>query len=238
MFKNHLKIALRNLMRRKLFSFINLTGLAFGIAFMLLIGLFLYFELSYNQSFRNIDHISRLVDATENAYGVDYRVRDAIVENIPAIKNACLMYNRPVEVNRGDQVFQFDHLLYVDAGFFEIFDFPFVNSDAENALRTVEGMVLTESAARKLFGSDDPIGQKLVIDHEFEMTVTGIVRDLPPNTSFRGDLFVSAENTKQKRLLLSRSCLEYDGKDDSKCKYPMNIFVELHEHADAAAVAK
>ncbi len=238
MLKNYLKIALRNLMRRKLFSFINLTGLAFGIAFMLLIGLFLYFEHGYNRSFRNIDRIYRLVDVAENGYGIDYRVRDELAEKIPAVKNAGLMNDRSVEVNYGEQVFQFDHLLYVDVGFFEIFDFPFVNSDAQSALLSVEGVVLTESTARKLFGSDDAIGQKLVLDHEYEMKVTGIVQNLPPNTSFRADLFVSAENTRKKRLPLSMLCEEYDGKDDSKCKYPFNVFVELHEQADAAAVSK
>ncbi|MGH7496156.1 MAG: ABC transporter permease [bacterium] len=238
MFKNYLTIALRNMRRRKLFSFINLTGLAFGTAFMLLIGLFLYFEHSHNRSFRNIDHTYRLVDATENQYGIDYRVRDAISENIPAVENTCLMNNTSVEVNHGDQVFQFEHLLLVDTGFFEIFGFPFVEGTAENALRTVEGVVLTASTARKVFGGENAVGQKLVLDHKYEMTVTSIVRDLPPNTSFRADLFASAENTRRKRMSLSMSCLEYDGKDDSKCKYPFNIFVELHEHADVAAVAK
>jgi putative ABC transport system permease protein len=238
MLKNHLKIALRNLMRRKLFSFINLTGLAFGIGFMLLIGLFLYFELNYNRSFRNIDHIYRLVDATENQYGIDYRVRDAIIENLPAVKNAGLINNTSVEVNRGDEIFTFNSLLLVDVGFFEIFDFPFVDGNAEDALRTVEGVVLTESTARKIFGSENAVGQKLLLDHEYEMTVTGIVRDLPQNISFRADLFVSAENTKRRRISFSMSCLEYDGKDDSKCKYPFNIFVELHEHAEVAEVAR
>ncbi|HEX9652655.1 MAG TPA: ABC transporter permease [bacterium] len=236
-FPHSIRVFARTLLRRKLFSFINLSGLAFGIAFIILIGQFLYFEFSYNRFFKNIDHIYRLVDATENDYRVDYRVGDAIVENIPGVKNTGLMNDRQVEVNHGEQVFQFDHLLYVDIGFFEIFEFPFVHGDAGNALRTVEAVVLTESTARRLFGSDDPIGRELVFDHEYEMMVTGVVQDLPPNTSFRADLFVSAENTRQKRLPLSMSCLEYDGKDDSQCKYPFNIFVELHEQADIAAVA-
>lgn len=240
MLKNHLKIALRHLIRRKLFSIINLTGMAFGIAFMLLIGLFVYFELSYNHSFQNIDHIYRLVDTAENAYGVDYRVRDAILEKISGVKNAALLNDRPVEVNYADQVFQFDDMLIVDVGFFEIFDFPFLDGNAENALRTVEGVVLTEATAwKKYLAARMSSGNDLFsIMNEYEATVTGVVRDMPPNTSFRTDLFVSAENTRKKRLSFSMDCLEYDGNDDSKCKYPFNIFVELHEHADVAAVAR
>src|SRR5574341_1159933 len=114
----------RNLRRRKLFSLINLTGLAFGIAFIILIGQFLYFEFSYNRFFKNIDRLYRLVDATENYYGVDYRVRDAIVANIPAVNNAGLMNNVSAEVNRGDEIFTFSNLLLVDVGYFEIFGFP------------------------------------------------------------------------------------------------------------------
>ncbi len=238
MLKNYLTIALRNLVRRKLLSLINLTGLAFGIAFMLLIGLFLYFELSYNQSFRNFDHIYRLIDAAENGYAIDYRVRDAMVEKIPGVKNASLMNKYPVEVNYNDQVFQFENMLIVDVSFLEIFDFTFRNGNPATAFRTAEGVVLTEATALKIFGSMDVLGKQLIVDHEYEMTVTGVVQDLPPNTSFRADLLVSVENTRQKRLPFSMSCQEYDGIDDSKCKYPFNIFVELNPNADAAAIAQ
>lgn len=232
-----IRVFARNLMRRKLFSFINLTGLAFGIAFIILIGQFLYFEYSHNRFFENIDHIYRLVDATEN-YGVDYRVRDAIVEKLPAVKNASIMNSRTIEVNLGDQGFEFENMLITDANLFEILGFPFIHGNSENALSTVEGVVLTETAARRIFGANEAIGQKLILDHEFEMTVTGIVRDLPQNTSFSSGLFVSAENTRRKRMPHSRTCLFYDGKDDSQCKFPFNIFVELHDPAEAAAVAQ
>jgi putative ABC transport system permease protein len=233
------RLFFRMLMRRKLFSSINIIGLAFGIAFILLIGQYLYFEFSYNRSFENIDHIYRLVDIADKYYGIDYRVRDAIVENIPAVKNASLLLNRrPIEVNHADQVYELGTISLVDPGFFEIFKFPFIYGEPQSALSTVEGVVLTESTARRIFGETDVLGQTLILEHEFEMVVTGVVRDLPQNTSFRADLFASAENTKSKRLSYAMDCLTYDGEDDSQCKYPYNIFVELQDNADPAAVAQ
>lgn len=233
----HIRLFLRTLRRRKLFSFINIAGLAFGIAFIILIGQFLYFELSYNRFFENVDHIYRLVDTTENgSYTVDYRVRDSILEHNPAVKNVCLLNRKSVEINFNLQVFNFDNLLLVDTNFFELFDLPFIHGNAENSLSTVEGVILTESTAEKIFGKDDPIGQTIIFDHEFDMIVTGIVRDLPHNTSFKADIFASAENTRVKRLSYFMDCETYVGKDDSHCKYPFNIFLELYEQSDIASI--
>ena len=90
-----LRLFWRNLLRRKIFSLINAIGLAFGIAFIILIGQYLYHEYSYNRFLKNIDNIYRVVDAGNNSYWIDYRARDAIADNIPAVKKACLFDNMP-----------------------------------------------------------------------------------------------------------------------------------------------
>jgi putative ABC transport system permease protein len=216
----------RNLGRHKLFSFINITGLAFGVGFIILIGQFLYFEYGYNRFYDNIDHLYRLVDAKENSYEVDYRVRDAILEAVPEIKNACLLNRFSVEVNHGNHVYEFENMLVVDSAFFEVFGVRFVQGVTENAFNTVDNVVLTETAARRIFGETNPLGQRILLRHEYEMNVTGVVKDFPNNSSFQADLLVSAENTTRKRLSPKMACEHYDGKDDGNTNF--FIFVELH----------
>lgn len=232
MIKNFMITAFRYMFKRKGFSLINIVGLAFGIAIIILIGQFLYFEFSYDHSHPKIDRIYQLVDTADNSYQIDYRVRDRILENIPQVENACLYSVFPVEANVEDRVFEFQHMLYVDPSFFEIFNFPFVYGDAHTSLASLDSIILTESVAKQIFGSENPIGEPVLLEHEEKMFVSGIVKDFPLNSSFRADLFVSSQNTGEKRLKYSINCRYYDGKDDSQCRYPYGIFLELSQNSN------
>jgi putative ABC transport system permease protein len=236
MIKNFLVTAFRYMFKRKGFSLINVVGLAFGIAIIILIGQFLYFEFSYDHFHPKIDRIYQLVDTADNSYQIDYRVRDRILENIPQVENACLYSVFPIEANANDRVFEFQRLLYVDPSFFEIFDFPFVYGDAHTSLASLDSLILTESVAKQIFGSKYPIGEPVLLDHEEKMFVSGVVKDFPLNSSFQADLFVSSENTRAKRLKYSINCLYYDGKDDSQCRYPYGIFLELSQNSNIPEV--
>jgi putative ABC transport system permease protein len=236
MIKNFLVTAVRYMFKRKGFSLINIVGLAFGIAIIVLIGQFLYFEFSYDHFHPKIDRIYQLVDTGENSYRIDYRVRDRILENIPQVENACLYSVFPVEANVADRVFEFQHMLYVDPSFFEVFHFPFVYGDAQDSLASLDSVILTESVARRIYGSENPIGKPILLEHEEKMFVSGVVKDFPLNSSFRADLFTSSANTKAKRLKYSIYCLHYDGKDDSQCRYPYGIFLELSQNSDIPEV--
>lgn len=231
-----LRLFVRNLMRRKLFALLNITGLAFGIAFIILIGQYLYIEFGHNRIFKNVDQIYRLVNTKDNNYGIDYRVRDTIVENIPGIKNAALYNTGPTEVNYGDRVYEFDALAVCDENFLNMFGLRFVAGSAENALNTIESLVLTESTSRRIFGEQDPLGQILIVGHKEEMMVTGIVKDMPENTSFRAEMFASFENSPNRRLSYYINCMRHDGKEE--CRYPFNIFVELQDNVEASVVAQ
>ncbi len=236
MIKNFMVTAFRYMFKRKGFSLINIVGLAFGIAIIILIGQFLYFEFSYDHFHPKIDRIYQLVDTADNSYQVDYRVRDRILENIPQVENACLYSVFPIEANLDDRVFEFQHMLYVDPSFFEIFNFPFVYGDAHASLASLDSVIVTESVAKRIFGSKNPIGEPILLDHEEKMFVSGVVRDFPLNSSFRADLFVSSENTEAKRLKYSMNCRYYDGKDDSQCRYPYGIFLELSQNSNIPEV--
>ncbi|MCG6961514.1 ABC transporter permease, partial [bacterium BMS3Abin03] len=111
MFKNFIKYYFRNLFRRKLFSFINITGLAFGIAFIILIGQYIYFEFSYNKEIKDVDNIYRLVDNEGKNYGLDYRTKDLILEKIPGVEGACLLNKYGIDLNINDKVFQIKDML-------------------------------------------------------------------------------------------------------------------------------
>lgn len=236
MIKNFLVTSLRYMFKRKGFSFINIVGLAFGIAIIILIGQFLYFEFSYDRFHPKIDLIYRLVDTADNSYEIDYRVRDRILENIPQVENACLYNVFSVEANVDDRVFELEHMLFVDPSFFEVFHFPFVYGDAHTSLASLDSVILTESVARRLFGSEDPIGKPVLLEHEDKMFISGVVKDFPLNSSFRADLFASSENTRAKRLKYRLNCRYYDGKDDSQCRYPYGIFLELSQNSDIPKV--
>lgn len=232
MIKNFLITAVRYMFKRKGFSLINIVGLAFGIAIIILIGQFLYFEFSYDRFHPKIDRIYQLVDTADNSYRIDYRIRDRILENIPQVENACLYNVFSVETNVEDRVFEFQHMLFVDPSFFEVFYFPFVYGDAHTSLASLDSVILTESVAERIFGSENPIGKPVLLEHEDKMFVSGVVKDFPLNSSFHADLFASAANTAAKRLKYSYNCLYYDGKDDSQCRYPYGIFLELSQNSD------
>ena len=238
MIKNFIITAFRYMYKRKGFSLINILGLAFGIAIIILIGQFLYFEFSYDKFHPKLDQIYHVADKEENSYRVDYRIKDRILENIPQVNNACLYRPYATELNAREHVFEFEHVLLVDPAFFEIFHFPFVQGNGRAGLANLNSIILTESASQRIFGSEDPIGQMLVLNHKDEMFVSGIIADFPPNSSFQADLIASAENTKHKRLSYGMDCLTYDGVDDSQCRYPYGIFLELSSQADPASVEK
>ena len=238
MFKNFIKYYFRNLFRRKLFSFINITGLAFGIAFIILIGQYIYFEFSYNKEIKDVDNIYRLVDNEGKNYGLDYRTKDLILEKIPGVEGACLLNKYGIDLNINDKVFQIKDMLVVDSCFFNFFNLTFIYGNANDALSNIDNVVLTETTAKNIFGTPDVVGNTVQLNHQNDMLVTGVVKDLSENMSFNAQIFVSSENSPKQRLLYKMSCVTYDGKDDSQCQYPFNIFVKLDKHADIQTIGK
>jgi putative ABC transport system permease protein len=247
MFLRYLKFYLRSMSKRKLFSFINITGLAFGIGFMLLIGEFIYYEFSYNCNFSNIENIYRLINVQSNDYNIDYRMKDQILTSIPGVKNACLINHAGVEISISNKSYQIENMLIVDVNFFEMFNTSFVAGNLKDALNSVDNVVLTETTAKNIFGTTNVIGKIIRFNHTIDMMITGIVKDLPKNTSFKADLFVSSLNCLMQRLSYKMNCKSYDsnieynslsGKDDRLCQYLFNVFVELGERSDIDLIEK
>lgn len=187
------KIALRNIRKHPGFTAINIGGLAIGIASCMLLLLYVNYEWSYDKQFKDIDRIyfaklnlklsSNLVtlEATPN------KLAPAASQEIPAIQFAARISDEEYKLYNYKQ--NKIKLTYncVDASFLKIFDYPFLKGDAATALSQPNAVILTESAAKKLFGEEEPIGKSLMWDNRKVLQVTAVIADLPKNQSMQFD---------------------------------------------------
>ncbi len=196
MLYNNLKIAIRSLLKQKVYAFINVTGLAVGIASCLLIVLFVQNEFSYDKFFQDHERIYRMVlerkypnhstyyavvpHSFEGVIGRDFpEVEESV--NVFGFNNFRLAYKN----ERGERI-QFDEefVLATDSSFLRVFSFPLLKGNREEALKSANEILLTETAAKRYFGDVDPIG-KILTGGELEFKVVGVLPDVPPNSHFR-----------------------------------------------------
>lgn len=199
MFQNFLKVALRNITRHKVFSTINLLGLAIGLACSILIALFVIDELSYDRFHKHSDNIYRIAMEGEfqgremDGVTTGASVGETMVDEIPQVINSLRLFNyfgEATSVKRGKQTFLENNLLYTDSTFFEIFSFKLKKGDPGNILNRPNTVVLTESKAGKYFGNSQAMGKSIEIEGD-EYLVTGIAEDCPRNSHFHFDLLAS-----------------------------------------------
>jgi len=193
MLKNYFKIALRNLLRHKGYSSINIFGLAMGMACCFLIALYVLDELSYDRFYEKADRIFRIGtdewngDKLESDAGSPVPLGPALKAEFPEISEVVRFWQafRPV-IRYQDKIFREELFYFTDAPAFEVFSFELLRGDRRTALASPRTVILTESAAKKYFGEEDPLGKVLSYRGypagELELAVTGIVRDLPANT--------------------------------------------------------
>jgi putative ABC transport system permease protein len=204
MFKNYLRIAFRNLRRHWAFSLLNILGLTIGMSACFLIFLYVRFELSYDRFHSRGDRIYRMVtDIKTPSETLNWSVASAPMAinaklEFPEIEAAVRVNPSSVLVRRGDIKFQEDHMAYVDSGFLETFDFPLLQGDLHTALREPFTVVISETAAKKYFGKDNPMGQTLILtDANYSSTITGVMKDMPGNTQLKADMLVSQSSFKR-----------------------------------------
>jgi len=224
MFWYYLRTAARNISADKKFSLINIAGFAFAISICLAILLFVINEYSYDRYNTNVDQIVRLINTKDNSSQIDYRVKDILVENFPEIQNACLALrsSRPVEVKCGEQGFYLDDIISVDNNFFEIFTVSFITQQSSPVLSGINSAIITESTALKLFGAESPLGRDLLIWGNVPVTVSGIIRDFPDNSSLSAGILVNAENIRFKFNQWIG-----DSRDSSTYRWPFQIYLQL-----------
>ena len=200
MIKNHLKIAIRNFFKHKGFSFINIFGLAVGVACCILILLFVWDEISYDKYHQKAENIYRT-----GIYGVlngnEFKgvvtcspMAKTLVEEYPEVTASTRIRNFGFPVFRyEDKVFSEEKVFWVDPTFFDVFTVKFIQGDPETALVKPKTILLTQSMAVKYFGAADPMGQVLNADNRRDYQITGVIEDPPHNTHCHYDFLASIE---------------------------------------------
>jgi putative ABC transport system permease protein len=192
---NYLKTAGRKIGRQKGYAFINVAGLAIGLAVCMLISLWVLDELGFDRFHRNIDRIFRIyLDESATAPGSASALTPppmaaALKKDFPEVLRSTRFgtwQKRLVSV--GDRSFTETKYMHVDPDFFMMFSFPLVKGDPASAFAAPYSVVLTEAAAEKYFGSEDPMGKTLNVDHAFDVVVTGVLRNVPAGSSLEFDL--------------------------------------------------
>ncbi len=200
MLSNYIKIAVRNLSRNRLYSFINIAGLSVGIAACLMIYLWVQDELSFDAFHENADRIYRVerkVDfreihgqapITSGPYG------PALVRDYPEIESFVRLDRDEASIKDSRNIFRRQSLIFSDNSIFEVFDFRLEEGDPVTALTQPQTIVLTRESARRLLGTDDVLGWSLTLDWNgvvLDFQVTGILAEVPPNSHVRFEILAS-----------------------------------------------
>ncbi len=197
MIKNYFKIAIRNLLGNKMLSFINILGLAIGIACCLLIALYVHHEMSYDKFHTKGDRIVRVTmeyafDGEPSKVAVTgNKVFPAFRRDFPEVENGVRIYNTPAIVKYGDKVFDEKAFVYADSTLFDMFSFRLLKGSTRHVLQQANTVVLTASSAKKYFAGEDPIGKTLRINNQKDFIVTGVAEDCPGNSQIKFDMVAS-----------------------------------------------
>ncbi len=199
MFKNYFKIAFRNILKNKVYSFINIAGLAIGLAGFILISILIKNELSYENFHKKGDRIYRVVEI-QNQEGIGRLnvavtmgpLSPALKSYFPEIENSTRLKPAPsVFCKIGSEGYYEDGLSFAESSVFDIFTIPFIEGDPKTALNAPQSLVISQSTAKKYFKNEDPIGKTLsfhTVFGVFDLTVTGVIKDYPKNSHIFFDM--------------------------------------------------
>ncbi|MBN2091664.1 ABC transporter permease [candidate division KSB1 bacterium] len=198
MFKNYLKITFRNIAKQKGYSFINITGLALGMALFILIARYIQFEFSFDKFHKNYKQIHRI------EYNYDGKGRfiafshlpigAALVRDFPEIER----FTRFLNMENGkllsagdDRKFAEDLGLWVEQSFFDLFSYKLLKGDPNTALAEPNSIVLSEQLAKKYFPDEEPLGKVMLFENRFDCKVTGVIENCPTNSHIQYAFLIS-----------------------------------------------
>lgn len=206
MIKNYLTIAWRNLVKNKTFSFINIAGLAIGLASFILIALYVVDELSYDKYNEKANRIYR-VNSDIRFGGTDLKLAvssdmmgSTLKKDYPQVEQYTRFYNSNGSklVKKGHEFINETNVVHADSTLFEVFSLPALTGDTRNALHEPNTVVVTESAAKKYFGTTDVVGKTIETNDNTSTLykVTAVIRDIPKNSHFNFDFIFSMDNVE------------------------------------------
>ena len=198
MFKNYIKVALRNILKTKFFSLINIAGLAIGMAVTLMILMYVTNELSYENFHKNRKQIYRVTVAFGEEYskmrfaGAMPALGPALIEEMPEVLNAVRFDQdaNPMLEHEGDKYHE-QNFFFADPSVFDVFSFSLIRGNKETALLDPFTMVITQDIAEKYFDREDPIGKTVIYNSEYPIQITGVIKNIPANTHLKCNFLVS-----------------------------------------------
>ncbi len=210
MFKNYLTVALRNLLRNKIYASINIAGLSIGLACAMLIILYVTDEVSYDRFHENVGSIYRIVTQGIDKNGgkgrkdpnTGYLQGPRFTQNIPEIKYFVRVQSGNENIKIGTEVKDRD-LLFVDSTFFDIFSFPLVSGNRHTCLKDPSAIVLSEDGANKQFGTTDVIGKIVMLKDDSVFVphvVTAVAKKCPQNSSIKFEMLLPIRESKEDAL--------------------------------------
>jgi putative ABC transport system permease protein len=241
MIKNYIKTAFRSLMKNKGFTFINVLGLALGLATCLLIVFYVFDELSYDRYNDKAGRIYRVNNeikfgGLEHSYAVTPSpAAAALKSDFPEIEQVARMRDRGGnQVRKGTQDIQEDKMVFADNTIFDVFTLPMIAGDSKNALVAPHTVVITEDMAKKYFGHINAVGEVLRINDTVLYKVTGVIKNIPQQSHFHFDFYLSMPTIAESRETtwfnnnFSTYILFKPGADISRFKTKMPEFIEKH----------
>ncbi len=237
MFKNYFKIALRNLVRNKVYSFINIAGLSLGLASAMLIILYVKDEVSYDRFFKGVNQIYRVTsqgfnkkqNKVEYTSNTGYLQGPRFTAHVPELLSFVRIQSGRDDIRKGTDISSHD-VLQVDSNFFSMFSFPLTEGNPKTCLKEPHSVVLSVDEAKRQFGTADALGKTLMVkgDSNFiPYTVTGVARKCPQNSSIKFDILIP----------VAESAAESQN-DENWFNIFLNTFVVLPPGANVSTVEK
>jgi len=246
MFKNYLKIAWRNLLRQRLFSLINISGLAVGLSVCMLIMIYVAHEHSYDRFHKNADRIVKpygQIKMNGNTFGIDqmsYVSGPIIKQSLPVVADymrvthyftSSTLVSNP---SQPEQKFVENKLLFADAGFFNFFSFKLLSGQPAQVLSKPFSVVISKDMAKKYFGDENPVGKTLTIktDSAYTYQVTGVAENCPSNSSIEYNFVASNSG-----FVTTKAAKDYLG-EQKLGGGTFDVYLLLKHRSDTAALTR
>jgi putative ABC transport system permease protein len=205
MLKNYLIVAIRNLMRNKVFSFINIFGLSLGMALSILMLSYVYYQFSFDGFYKDNDRIyltkvkMEVKDQDDQVSAIATSgIGVSLKEEMPELESVVrVSYPEDKIMFYNHQNYVLESSIYADSAFFDVFSLKLIEGDKKTALAKPFQIVLTERQAKKVFGTENPIGQILLFNNQYRFTVSGIVQDVPENSHLQFGALTSFATLKK-----------------------------------------
>ena len=201
MYKNYFKVIIRNLIRNKLFSFINILGLTIGMTACLLILYYVNYEKSYDKFHKNSERIYRLRYERTDQNGDAVRFASCcppaglvVKEQFPEVESVARIFRTTASVSSGEKIFIEEKIFFAEPEFLKIFKFKFVSGNPYMGINDINSAFISQSTAKKYFGDENPLGKTFKIDNRSEYKVNGVFEDIPQNSHLKFDFLLSYKN--------------------------------------------